>query len=115
MDSRLHDEPRPPRADERDDARRPVEPLREVAADHVLALQRSAGNQAVSALLARAPAPAQPKEKAESAGGSGARVTLPGIGTIAVESVGLDAPGAGTGGASAHESVRQIMFTSRQG
>ena len=56
----------------------------EAPGDGVLALQRSAGNRAVAALLARAP---DTKEKAPAPEATGSRVTLSDIGTIALESV----------------------------
>ena len=83
----------------------PVRPPRGSA--DVLALQRSAGNQAVSALLARSPEPAKPKDEKAS----GARATLPGIGTISLLSVSF---GGGGGGGKAG-SVREIVVSSKVG
>jgi hypothetical protein len=102
--------------------RREDDPVREhrtstpqprTATDDVLALQRSAGNHAVSAMLAREPADA----KAPPAAAATAR--LPGIGTIPLQSVSLD-PGrfqgpAGGGGERSRATTREIVVTSRQG
>ena len=98
---------------ERDRARGPEEidrrepeaqPLRPDAAEGVLALQRSAGNQAVGAMLARSPdggTPKAPDKKPETPAAAGARATLPGIGTIAIQSAQLSQLGgpSGSGGA----------------
>ena len=73
--------------------------------ESVLALQRSAGNQAVSALLARSPEPAKPKDEKAS----GARATLPGIGTIPLLSVSFG------GGGNKAGSVREIVVSSKVG
>jgi hypothetical protein len=64
------------RPEERDRDHPHERPVRSEAAELVLALQRGAGNHAVSMLLARAPETAKPKEKekhgsAEDTGGSG--------------------------------------------
>ncbi len=71
------------RVSEQLDRRDPVDHPTPAIADRVLALQRDAGNRAVSAVLARAPDPAKP----ETAEPTGARATLPDIGTIALLSV----------------------------
>jgi hypothetical protein len=90
------------------------------AADDVLALQRAAGNQAVSALLARAPTDTQPVD-AKAPAAQGRRAVLPGIGTIALLSSSLSpssigGPGAGGSRPREHErETRDIVLTSRQG
>lgn len=56
------------------------------AADAVLALQRSAGNRAVTRLLARDATKTGPKPKEEKAPVTGPRVVFPGIGEIPIES-----------------------------
>jgi type VI protein secretion system component Hcp len=97
--------------------RRPGEPPpRSDVAETMLALQRSAGNQAVSALVARSPA----GDEKESAKGGGARATLADIGTIQLLSVSFptSAP-AGTGRSADREqgepTVRELVLTSRAG
>jgi hypothetical protein len=113
---------RPRRPEELDRRRADEQPLRSEAADRVLALQRSAGNQAVSALLARSPDGAtEEKDKTESAGASGLRATLPGIGTIPLLSFGSSArgPSVGSGGGSHGDdkapTFREMVFSSRVG
>jgi hypothetical protein len=88
------------------------------AEDGVLALQRSAGNRAVSALLARDGA--KPKEDDKrGAAGSPARVTLPGIGVIALLSVnfgGASAPGStDRGGEGKTPPTSEIHLSSKLG
>ena len=81
------------------------------AAEQVLALQRSAGNQAVSGMLARAP---ETKEKA--AAGPTAKVGE--IGTIPIESVNLDVgrlAGPGGAGSKREEAPKELTLTSRIG
>src|SRR5215218_11432549 len=88
------------------------------AADDVLALQRSAGNKAVSALLARSPDTAKPKQDDKSAATEGARATLPGIGTIPLLSVsfgGGRAPTAGATGPGEARTPQEIVFSSKAG
>lgn len=113
----------PAREVEREPA--PAAAPREAAADRVLALQRTAGNRAVAALLARepdAPTPTDskgpPPKQAE--GPSGMRATLSGLGTIAVLSVGVQssAPAGGPGGRGRggdRPVVKEIAFTSTIG
>jgi hypothetical protein len=113
---------------ERDRARGPEEidrrepegrPLRLDAAEGVLALQRSAGNQAVSALLARSPDDAKPKapdKKPETPAVAGARATLPGIGTIAIQSAQLaHMAGVGSHGGTGRVHVQDMTCTSKTG
>jgi hypothetical protein len=69
-----------------DDERRPNVPG--PAAD-LLALQRTAGNHAVGALLARQSQPTAPPKKEATA--TGHRVVFPGIGTIPVDSMQMGA------------------------
>jgi hypothetical protein len=81
----------------------------------VLALQRSAGNRAVSDLLARSP---DAKEAEKSAGASGLIVTLPGIGTIPLLSVSFGASsrhGGSGSGSGKPPAVREIGFSSKVG
>ena len=107
--------PRGRRADELDRRERD-EPPRRPAAERVLALQRSAGNRAVSDLLARSPAV---KDAEKSAGASGLSVTLSGIGTIPLLSVGFGASsrGGGDGGAGSGKppAVREVVLSSKVG
>jgi hypothetical protein len=87
-------------------------PRRPPAADRVLALQRSAGNRAVSALLARSPDDTKAKDDEK-----GARATLSGIGTIPLLSVSFDVnrtPG-GRGGEGGAPPPREIVFFSKIG
>src|SRR5215210_621487 len=103
-----------------EDERRPDVPG--PAAD-VLALQRTAGNRAVGALLARQPKPAAPKEKPkEPAPVTGNRVVFPGIGTIPVESVQMgggrnitNPSGTGSGREGGAPAISEIVITSLQG
>src|SRR3954467_580398 len=85
------------------------------AAERLLALQRSAGNRAVGAALARAP---DTKEKPQAPAGTGYTATLPGIGTIELQSLSLTSrqpPGGGTGGIGGENSPREMMLTSKVG
>ena len=88
-------------------------------ADEVLELQRTAGNQAVTALLARAPVEAAPAD-AKAPAASGQRAVLPGIGTIALLSASLDqgrlagGPGAGKG-RRGEDGPQDVVLTSRPG
>ncbi len=107
---------------EQPDRRRPDEqPLEPAPADKVLALQRSAGNQAVSAFLARSPDDAKTKEKpkTETAEASGARATLSGIGTIALLSVSFGRVGSPVGGSGGgregQPNPRELILASRVG
>ena len=94
-----------------DDERRPVVPG--PAAD-LLALQRSAGNQAVRAMLSREPKPTAPPKKE-----TGFRVVFPGIGTIPVESIQMGATQARPGRPAEREpgppAFSDMHFTSRVG
>ena len=79
--------------------------------DQVLALQRSAGNQAVSGMLARTP---DTKEKAAT----GPTAEVGEIGTIPIESVNLDVgriAGPGTSGTKREEPPKNLTLTSRIG
>jgi hypothetical protein len=81
------------------------------AADQVLALQRSAGNQAVSGMLARTP---DTKEKAAT----GPTAKVGDIGTIPIESVNLDLGrlgGQGGTGTKREEPPKELTLTSRVG
>jgi hypothetical protein len=105
--------------DERHPEQSPQEP-REIEAEpaeRVLALQRSAGNRAVSALLARDGAKPADKAKPEPAAVTGARVSLPGIGTIPLLSVSLGAtPGGGAiGRGEAERQAREVFVSSKVG
>lgn len=106
--------PRGRRPDELDGRER-GEPPRRPAAERVLALQRSAGNRAVSDLLARSP---DAKEAEKSAGAAGLRATLPGIGTIPLLSVSFGASsgrgGSGSGSGSP-PAVREVGLSSKAG
>jgi hypothetical protein len=93
----------------------PAPPAR-TAADGVLALQRSAGNRAVSAMLAREPTPADAKAPPAAA----ATATLSGIGTIPLLSVNFEAgrgiqPPVGRGADRDPGGPREIVVTSRHG
>jgi hypothetical protein len=89
-------------------------------AGRVLALQRSAGNRSVSALLARDPDAPAPEEEATpmSAGGAGV-VTLGDVGAIPVSSATLGSPqepsGHMGGGSTGRSSTREMSFTSSVG
>ena len=90
---------------------------RNEAAERMLALQRSAGNQAVNAMLARTPDDKKPQERKGSE-----TVTLPDIGTIEVTSVGIGQlanPGLGRGGGAGDKdkqsAVREITLSSHVG
>ena len=106
----------------RDDAARERSPSEQVArrartatpADDVLALQRSAGNQAVSAILARAPAD---KDKEKEAAATGPTATVASIGTIPLNSVGIDVGrlAGGAGGAKQRELPREVSLSSQLG
>src|SRR5215213_9029496 len=81
------------------------------AAEQVLALQRSAGNQAVSGMLARAP---DTKEKAAT----GPTAKVGEIGTIPIESVNLDVSrlaGQGGTGRNRQEPPKELTLSSRIG
>ena len=56
----------------------------------LLELQRTAGNRAVGAMLARDTTTAQPADAKQEAAPSGAHVIVPDIGTIPIESFSLD-------------------------
>jgi hypothetical protein len=84
---------------------------RPAGADAVLELQRGAGNQAVSSLLAR-----ETKDKAEAA--TGTRATLPGIGTIPLTSVqfgGSRGPGRRREEDDEKDTSGEIVLSSRVG
>lgn len=90
---------------------------RQDPANALLALQQAGGNQAVGALLARAPS-ADPKTTEKPAGA--ALVTLGDIGTIPVGSIRLPAAappgGSGSGGRRPERSTRgEIQITSKGG
>lgn len=78
--------------------------------DRVLALQRSAGNQAVTALLARSP---DTQEKAAA----GPTAKVGDIGTIPIESVNFDLRrlGGGTAGRGREEAPKELTLSSRAG
>lgn len=79
-------------------------------ADEVLALQRSAGNQAVSAMLARAP-----KDEPKEAAPAGPTVQGKGIGTIALDSVSLDTSRLLGTGTKNRDLPKDISVTSHLG
>jgi len=80
------------------------------AAEAMLALQRSAGNRAVSTLVARAPA----GDKKEGEKAEGARATLADIGTIQLLSVSF--PVSGPGGSEREQpSPPELVLSSRVG
>jgi Type VI secretion system effector, Hcp len=90
------------------------------AAEALLAVQRSAGNHAVSALLARAPDKAKPKEKdkPKEAAPAGTRATLPDIGTIPLLSVqfgGSRPTGRGRGEEDERQTSGEIVVSSLVG
>jgi len=97
--------------------RRRPHPARAEPAHELLKLQRSAGNQAVSALLARSPdagAPVQEQEKASS----GAKATLSDIGTIPLLSIALGTgrgPTGGSRGEAREPPSREIGLSSKIG
>jgi hypothetical protein len=103
------------RREELDGRRADDHPLRRSEADKVLALQRSAGNQAVSGLLARSPDTAEPKTE----GAEGTRATLSGIGTIPLLSASFgmgNAPGGSTSGRrEGGKGPREIVLVSKVG
>jgi type VI protein secretion system component Hcp len=84
-------------------------------AERLLALQRSAGNRAVGAVLARAP---DTKEKPKAPAATGYAATLPGIGTIELQSLSFGSdrtsPGGG-GGGDRDQSPREMTFSSKVG
>ena len=89
-------------------------------ARRVHSLQRSAGNRAVSALLAREPDDATPADARKPESGIGA-VTLAGVGTIAIISMSLGPErrpsGVGGGGTTGDRDTKtqSASFTSRVG
>jgi hypothetical protein len=88
---------------------RKTPPAPQTVTDRVLALQRSAGNQAVSGMLAR-----DTKEKVAT----GPTAKVGDIGTIPIESVNLDAGrlgGAGGTGTKREEPPKELTLTSRLG
>jgi hypothetical protein len=99
--------PSPERRDERE-AKAP-QSAPSPAAD-LLALQRSAGNRAVTQMLARDGTKAPPKPAAPSQA-AGMVVKLPGVGDIPVDSMSMGAMNPG----SKQEGPKEIHFTSRQG
>jgi hypothetical protein len=121
---------RVPREEGRDVEREAAQaaPTRQAPADRVLALQSTAGNRAVAAMLARDPdAPVQadakdaPKDK-KPAAPSGMHVTLGGLGTIALESATIQGsgPGGGSGGTGRgrdqeRQPPREIILSSKLG
>ena len=101
-------------ADERGRLRSDEPERRPDPAETMLALQRSAGNRAVSALVARTPDDMKKGvEKAE-----GASATLEGIGTIPILSVSFPPARAGTGGSGGdreQSSPHELVLTSKVG
>ena len=93
------------------DRREPAPPRRPPAAERLLELQRSAGNRAVGEYLAREPEPADAKEETKA---TGPRVTLPGIGTIPLLSVGFP-PGEGGVGDGKSPGPRELIMSSAVG
>ena len=102
-------------------------PPRQAPADRVLALQSTAGNRAVTAMLAREPdAPVQadaksgPKDK-KPATPSGPHIVLGELGAIALESWSISAqrsPGVGRGtgrGRDEHPTPVEIQLMTKQG
>src|SRR5262245_34937360 len=90
-------------------------PARRGGVETVLALHRSAGNRAVSELVARAPAP-----DAKGATAAGPRAVLSGIGTIPLLSVSFppSGPGGAKGSGEGEEGqppARELVVTSRVG
>jgi hypothetical protein len=91
----------------------------------VLALQRTIGNRAVGAMLARQadpavtdPAAAEEALPTDASQAAGAQATVPGVGTIALDSVSQSASGrdSGVGGRGGHGPASQdIFFSSRVG
>jgi hypothetical protein len=109
--SRRDHAPGEQRSEELDRDDRPLQPE---PSERMRALQRRAGNHALSARLARAPDAGKPDVKeAESDEGSGATATLPDIGTIPVTSVRFPGRGGPSGGRSAE--VKEMVLTSRAG
>ena len=104
-----HDHVRTP--EEERERRERGEPRRRPPAERVLALQRSAGNRAVSELLARAPEGTDTKEDAKA---TGPRATLPGIGTIPLLSWSFSSRSR-QGGGSGKSDVREMQFSSKVG
>jgi hypothetical protein len=89
--------------------------VRRSPADAVLELQRGAGNQAVSSLLACAP---DTKEMPKQATATGTRATLPDIGTIPLLSVqfgGSRHPRRGRGEEGEKDTSGEIVVSSRVG
>jgi type VI protein secretion system component Hcp len=103
---RAHDLP-PERRDEREEEARRAAPA---PAAELLALQRSAGNRAVTQMLARdgTKAPPKPAPPTETKGWV---VKLPGVGDIPVESVQWSA----SPGQKGETGPKEIHFTSKQG
>ena len=103
-----------------DDAARERSPNEQVSrrarattpADDVLALQRSAGNQAVSAMLARAPT-----AKEKEAPATGPTATVESIGTIPLNSVGIDVGrvAGGAGGGKERDLPKNLSLSSQLG
>lgn len=110
---------RSPEPDRRREARRPQEPPErepEPVAAELLALQRSAGNRAVAAMLARdAKAPPKPKDKdkAPPARAAGPRITIAGVGEIPLESFQWGTH-RGAGG-DQQQQVTEMVLTSKVG
>ena len=89
----------------------------EPIAAELLALQRSAGNRAVAAMLARdAKAPPKPKEdKAAPPKPAGPHVTIDGIGVIALESFQWGSHRGPGGHGGGQPQVTEMQFTSKIG
>ena len=98
-------EVRPDREPPREPAHRPA------AAEAVLALQKSAGNRAVSSMLAREPDATQLAETVDEKQASSTSVTLSGIGVIPLLSVNMGGGGGGGGSFKAQD----ISFSSTVG
>jgi hypothetical protein len=98
---REHDEARPERASS--------------PAEAVLALQRSAGNRAVGALLARAPEEGAVAEPEAASKDAGARCTISGIGTMELASYSAGPEFGGTGRTGGPPPPLLISATTKQG
>jgi hypothetical protein len=107
---------RPEAQEELDQGLRADRPARADGAGQARALQRSAGNRSLSALLARDPDP--PKQDSKS--GSSGLAVVPEVGTIPLLSVSFGASrsvatGGSAGGGSGRPSIREISVVSRVG
>ena len=106
--------------EEFDQGRQAGRPLQAAGSGRVLALQRSAGNRSVSAILARDPDDPPPEQGPTpmSTGGAGL-VTLPDIGAIPVTSAVFGGASQSThmggGGSTPRGDSREMHFTSSVG